>query len=131
MAAATNHKGIEMGYCTNPACSRALRGSYIAWLLRRGRDLRALLKPEVHPKIAKSILCEAAHNDVAVEVISADRAILATWESDDEWSLWEIRMHQSFDDEDDGYAFGQASDAAYLARGKEPPSWTVITFPVE
>ena len=63
------------------------------------------------------------------KVIDASRAVVVVRGVNDQWSVWEIRMHQSFDDEDDAYAFGEASDAAFEARGKPPRVWAVITFP--
>ena len=99
--------------------------------MRAGHDLRAqLLEAGVSPEVATLIVLDAEETGIAVKVIDAHRTILATQEFD-EWSVWEIRMHQSFDDEMDAYTFGEASDAAHEARGKEPPIWKVVTFPNE
>ena len=121
-----------MGYCTNPKCCHALTGNYIAWFAREGRDLRALLlETGVPADAATSMVLEGKGNDVAVEVIDDRRGMVAMQEFKNgewSWSVWEIRLHQSFDEEEDAYSFGEASDAAYEARGEPPRRWTVIGF---
>ena len=118
------------GYgCTNPACSLALIGSYIVWFVSHGRDLRALLVGMgVSQEVAISMVEDAASDGWTVKVIDARHGIVAEREDDDQWSVWELRMHQSFDDEFGAFSFGEASDAAFEARGKPPPLWTVMTF---
>ncbi len=73
---------------------------------------------------------EGKKNGTSVVVIDDHRGVVAMQEFDGEWSwsVWELRLHQQFDDEEDAYGFGEASDAAYEARGEPPPRWTVMTF---
>lgn len=124
---------IEMSHhCTNPACPHALVGSYIVWYAGEGRDLRALLLDRgISPKVVKSMVLEAKEDEVVFTVIDARCGVVAMQEDNDQWSVWHLRMHQSFDDEVGAQTFGRATDAAFEARGKRPPRWTVLTFPGE
>ena len=77
------------------------------------------------------MVLEAEEDGMVVTVIDVRRGVVAMQEDNDQWSVWDLRMHQSFDDEDGACTFGIASDAAFEARGKLPPRWTVLTFPGE
>src|SRR5437016_1845933 len=86
--------------CTNPACSLALIGNYIVWFVSRGRDLGALLlEMGVSREVAISMVEDAASDGWTVKVIDVHHGVVAEREDDDQWSVWELRMHQSFDDE--------------------------------
>jgi hypothetical protein len=112
-----------MAYCKNPTCTHALLRTYIVWFARGEDDLYTLLlETGVSTKVVKLMVREGKKNDISVEVIDDHRGVVAMQEFDGEWSwsVWELRLHQSFDDEEDAHTFGEASDAAYEARG-EPP----------
>ena len=113
----------------NPPCGYALIGTYILWHMNEGPDLRTLLRAKWIPQeVVTSMVEQTEWEQIIVEVIDTRRRVVALREDNDQWSVWEMRMHQTFDDQTGARTFGRASDACFKARGKRPPRWTVISF---